>query len=122
MDTADKAIEIKHNGNNCCQAVLLAYADKLALSEETLKRIGAPFGLGMGNMEGQCGALCAAQMVVSLCSNDRPNAKAIQKAFTDKAGSSICKELKGVGTNHPPLCSCENCVRIAVEIVENAIK
>lgn len=122
MDSADKAIEIKHNGHNCCQAVLLAYADKLALPEDTLNRLGAPFGLGMGNMEGQCGALCAAQMVISLIGNQHTNAKAIQKAFTDKAGSSICKELKGVGTNRPPLCSCENCVRIAVEIVENAIK
>lgn len=122
MDTANKAIEIKHNGNNCCQAVLLAYANQLALPEDTLKRIGAPFGLGMGNMQGQCGALCAAQMVISLSSNSPTNAKAIQNAFIDKAGSSICKELKGVGTNQPPLCSCDNCVRIAVEIVENAIK
>ena len=45
---------------NCCQAVLVAFADKLGKSENELLRLGSGFGSGMGTMEGTCGALVGA--------------------------------------------------------------
>ena len=66
MDRAEKALEVKHQmGINCCQAVLLAYKDELNKTEEELLRLGSGFGGGMGCMEGSCGALIGAVMVLS---------------------------------------------------------
>ncbi len=124
MNRAENAVELKH-ANNCCQSVLLAYADKLGLSEAELKRLGSGFGAGMGCMEATCGALCGAQMVLGLVNTEgRPtirDAQAIIRAFREKAGATACGELKGVGTGKP-LCSCDDCVRYAVECLENQLE
>ncbi len=58
MERKERAVEFKHNGHNCCQAVLCAFAEELQMSENDLNRIGAAFGAGMGCMEATCGALC----------------------------------------------------------------
>jgi len=101
---------------NCCQAVLVAFADQLGKGEEELIRLGSGFGSGMGTMEGTCGALVGAIMVSSLLSPDgeaRKNSRAIMSRFKELCGATICRELKGVGTGKV-LCSCEDCVRNAV--------
>ena len=51
MSRKDKAVDLKHKGYNCCQAVLCAYADEMPLREEDLMCIGAAYGVGMGCME-----------------------------------------------------------------------
>ncbi len=56
MDRREKAVGLKHNGHNCCQAVLCAFADELPLAEEDLNCIGAAYGVGMGCMEATCGS------------------------------------------------------------------
>ena len=55
---------------NCCQAVLVAFADRLGKDEAEQLRLGSGFGAGMGTMEGTCGALVGAIMVSSLVSPD----------------------------------------------------
>ena len=53
METTERrqaAIECKHAGYNCCQAVLCAFADKTPYTEEQLVSLGAAFGVGMGGM------------------------------------------------------------------------
>ena len=123
MNRAENAVALKR-ANNCCQAVLLAYADRLPLSEDELKRLGAGFGLGMGCMEATCGALCGAQMVLGLTNAEgRPtmrNAKAITQAFREKVGATVCGDIKGAATGKV-LCSCDNCVKYAVECLERQI-
>ena len=121
MDRREKAVELKHNGHNCCQAVLCAFDDELPLAEDDLNRIGAAFGVGMGCMEATCGALCAAEMILGMRKYEgRPilrDAAALHKAFTEKCGASICKDLKGKDTG-VVLCECDDCVRNAVSILE----
>ena len=125
MDRASKAAELKHNGYNCAQAVLCAYADILALTPEQLKKTGAAFGGGMGNMEATCGALCGAQIVLGLLKYEgRPvlrDAAALQRTFTETCGASLCKDLKGRDTGRV-LCSCDDCVRNAVTLLEDIRK
>ena len=110
---------------NCCQAVLVAFADRLGKSEEELLRLGSGFGSGMATMEGTCGALVGAIMVSSLLSPDgeaRSNSRAIMSRFKDFCGgATICRDLKGIGTGKV-LCSCEDCVRNAVRAVGEALK
>ena len=123
-DKTEKAVAYKHNGNNCCQAVLLAFADELNISPDVLRQMGAAFGGGMGCMEGTCGALCAAEMLLGLKQfQGRPvlgTARQIHQDFTQKSGASICKDLKGIETG-TVLCSCDDCVRNAVESAEKYI-
>ena len=102
---------------NCCQAVLVAFADRLGKGEDDLLRLGSGFGSGMATMEGTCGALVGAIMVSSLLSPEgeaRNNSRAIMSRFKELCGgATICRDLKGIGTGKV-LCSCEDCVRNAV--------
>ena len=102
---------------NCCQAVLVAFADRLGKDEAELLRLGSGFGAGMGTMEGTCGALVGAIMVSSLVSPDgaaMKNSRVIMPRFKELCGgATICRNLKGIDTGKV-LCSCENCVRNAV--------
>ena len=110
---------------NCCQAVLVAFADKLGKSEDDLLRLGSGFGSGMATMEGTCGALVGAIMVSSLLSPDgeaRNNSRAIMSRFKELCGgATICRDLKGIETGKM-LCSCEDCVRNAVHVAGEIFK
>ena len=55
MTRSEHGAELKRS-YNCCQAVLLAYADLLPLSEAQLLALGSTFGSGMGGVKGTCGA------------------------------------------------------------------
>jgi len=118
MNKADYAASLKAK-MNCCQAVLVAYADELGMDTETLMKLGSAFGSGMATMEGTCGALVGAEMVLGLLGSQpvRAQAKQLYSGFIQQCGSAVCRELKGVGTGRI-LCSCENCVRNAAAIVE----
>ncbi|EFV00540.1 putative redox-active protein (C_GCAxxG_C_C) [Pseudoramibacter alactolyticus ATCC 23263] len=111
---AERAVTFKHSGHNCCQAVLLAYADRLPLSEAVLDNIGLPFGSGMGTGEGTCGALCGAEMAAGLLGLGSAR-QGIFRRFVDGTGTgaSVCRDLKGIATGRP-LCSCDDCVRQGV--------
>ena len=101
---------------NCCQAVLVAFADKLGKGEDELLRLGSGFGSGMGTMEGTCGALVGAVMVAGLRSHGKGRAALSRKVisrFKELCGATACRDLKGIGTGKV-LCSCEDCVRNAV--------
>ena len=109
---------------NCCQAVLVAFADKLGKGDEELLRLGSGFGSGMATMEGTCGALVGAIMVSSLLSPNgeaMPNSRAIMPRFKELSGATICRDLKGIGTGKV-LCSCEDCVRNAVRAAGDTFK
>ena len=121
MDKKELAVQLKHSGCNCCQAVLCAFTAEAGLAEEALRKLGARFGIGMGCMEATCGALVGAQLLLGLRKySGKPvlsDAKALYQAFAEKCGASICKELKGRDTG-VVLCECDDCVRNAVELVE----
>ena len=114
-ERAARAVELKA-GCNCAQAVVLSYADKLPLEEETLKKLAAGYGGGMGCMEGTCGALVGAVMVAGLLTDGQGAGRyagEILLGFRERCGATICKDLKGVETGKV-LCPCTECVRNAV--------
>lgn len=130
QDYADRAAKMKANGNNCCQAVAMALADRTCLTEDQLRLAAAGFGMGMGNMQSACGALVGAVMVVGLQTQGVRStifAKDIQENFKKRCGAILCKELKA---NDPEtgkvLCPCDQCVRNAVlaygDVVDAQIK
>lgn len=121
MNRAEQAVAYKHSGSNCCQAVLMAAADALPLEMETLRRLGAAFGSGMGCLEATCGALCGAEMALGLLQYQgvpiRREAASLLQRFAAETGATKCADLKGVGRG-APLCTCEDCIRVAVQALE----
>ena len=119
MSKAQTAVGYKNSGFNCCQAVLLTYADELGMSRDELINLGAGFGLGMGTTKATCGALVGAVMVDGLLSKRRNSAAArmIISEFEVLCGAVTCADLKGVKTG-TVLCSCDKCVENAVMILE----
>lgn len=124
MKRSDRGAEYKRS-HNCCQAVLLAFEDLLPYDKESLLMLGAAFGSGMGGMMGTCGALVGAEMALGMLSQKTGGMNGMSRrlfqAFEEKCGASRCIDLKGVLTGHM-LCSCEDCVRYAVEAVEELLK
>lgn len=116
------AVEKKHCGLNCAQAVLCAYADIAGIDEETAIRLAAPFGAGMGNMEGTCGAITGAGLVLGLVSEGpaTKQMRQIMNKFRERNGATQCKLLKGVGTGKV-LRECSDCVADAAEFLEEEI-
>jgi len=116
------AVEKKRCGLNCAQAVLCAYADLAGIDEETAIRLAAPFGAGMGNMEGTCGAITGAGLVLGLVSQGpaTKQMRQIMNKFQERNGATQCKLLKGVGTGKV-LRECSDCVADAAEFLEEEI-
>ena len=93
------ALWLRRNGWNCCQSVLIAYAEQARLSADTLAKLGACMGSGMGGMRGTCGALAAAGMLRGLrlppdigrAERNRV-AREVSEAFIGKCGAAICRE------------------------------
>ena len=125
MSAAEKgeiAVALKHDGYNCAQAVLCAFADETGLPEELLKKLGAGFGVGMGCMEATCGALIAAETLMGLQAyRGAPvlkTARALFGAFQEACGATLCKDLKGRDTG-VALCECDDCVRRAAALARS---
>ena len=121
MDKKEYAVQLKHCGYNCCQAVLCAFTDEVGMNEDELKRIGAAFGVGMGCLEATCGSLIGAQILLGMKKYQGRSmlrdAASVLRQFETMCKATLCKDLKGRDTGIV-LCECDDCVRNAVEIVE----
>jgi C_GCAxxG_C_C family probable redox protein len=131
-ERANAALEKHNKGYNCAQSVTCVFTDKTDLDEETLFRITEGMGLGMGGMEGTCGAIGAAAILSGLQNStihlDHPDSKKTSyqaskrclTCFKEQNGSVTCKDLKGMETG-TPLRSCNDCIADAVEIIEKEL-
>ena len=123
MNRSELGASLKRS-HNCCQAVLLAFEDKLPYDKESLLMLGSTFGSGMGGMMGTCGALVGAEMALGILSGQPKGMNGYSRkmfgAFEEQCGASRCIDIKGVVTGHM-LCSCEDCVRHAVEALESLL-
>lgn len=122
---SEQAADRKRSGKyNCAQSVAVTYADITGLDAQTVMAVTSAFGTGMGTMEGTCGALVGAGVVTGALINDRVRArmamKDIIRAFREKNGATVCRDLKGVGTGCP-LRDCNGCVADAAEIMERVL-
>lgn len=82
------------------------------------------FAAGMTNMEGTCGALIGADMVLGLVNKDKSTTmkqmREIMQKFKDRNHATQCRQLKGVDT-HVVLRPCPLCVSDACEFFEEAL-
>ena len=121
MERDEQAVYYKHHGCNCAQSVLMAFQDRLPLDEAVIMKLGAPFCAGMGAMEGTCGALIAAEMVLGFQKYEgKPilkDAGSLFAAFKHACNATVCRELKGIDTG-TVLCDCDTCIRNAVKAIK----
>lgn len=120
-----QAREKKASGKyNCAQAVACTYCDMAGIDEEIMRRVANAFGSGMGCLEGTCGAIVGAGLVLGLQRGERIPAmqaqKRIMEKFMNRNGATICKQLKGIETGRP-LRRCEDCVGDAAEFLEEEL-
>lgn len=120
-ERAARATSLFKDGYNCCQAVVLAFADVLEANSlaksDVLAKIASGFGGGMGRLREVCGAFSGAVMMASFIipADNTADAKAKQanyalvqefaQSFREANGGSIvCRELLGLSprTIDPP--------------------
>lgn len=132
MTRIDETIKRHDKGYNCAQAIACTYCDLVGMDEETMFKVAEGLGLGVGCMEGSCGAVTGACLLAG-CKNstgnlDKPNSKAstyklsreIMQKFKEKNSTTTCKVLKGVETGKL-LRTCPDCIRDAAAIVEEVL-
>ena len=106
------------NGYNCCQSVVVPFADMYGYTREQALHMSASFGAGIGRMRMTCGAACGLFMLAGLekCAlegSDRASKSAnyalVQQLATEfkrRNGTLICAELLGIkktdASNHNP--------------------
>lgn len=128
----EETIKRHDKGFNCAQAVACTYCDLVGVDEETMFKMTEALGLGMGGMEGTCGAVSGACVLAGMKNSsgclEAPNSKAasyrlsreLVRRFLEKNGATVCKELKGVETGKV-LRPCADCIRDAAAIVEEVL-
>lgn len=70
MDKVKIAEEYFEKGNNCAQAVLLAFASECGIDPNLALKIASGFGGGMGRTSQTCGAVTGAVMALGLITSD----------------------------------------------------
>ena len=127
------ADELHRKGYSCSHSVAVACADLVDVPKEFLFKATESFGAGMGTGEGVCGALTGGLLIAGL-KNSTGNlvtpkskaatmkiSKAMMNSFREKCGAIICRELKGVDSGKM-ICSCPDCIKHGVEVVEENLK
>ena len=137
----EKAAAYFLSGTNCAQAVLMAYADLLGLTEDQAAMVAVGHGGGMGRLRLHCGAFSAAVMLAGVIEGPdgakkehRPQTYArvqeIHRRFVEVNGTISCAELlgrAGVPENPTPAertpeyyrkRPCERVIRSACNIID----
>ena len=110
---------------NCCQSVVVPFAEKAGISAETAYACGANFGAGMG-IAATCGAITGALMVLGLCGVDDPSVSAefFRRVKAKHEGCTNCADLlrinKEKGTSKKE--HCDGMVFELVEIAEELLR
>ena len=133
MDKQEMSTELHACGYNCAQSVACVFADEVNVPKELLFRATEGFGAGAGTMEGICGALSAAIMIAGLKNStanlEKPDSKAstmkiskqLMTNFKERVGSITCKVIKGNNPENKVLCSCDDCIRNSVKLVNEFV-
>ena len=114
-ETGSRPILVKgyfEQGYNCCQSVLLAWAEDIGLTDETALLLASSFGGGMGKMREVCGALTGSFMVAGMkkgyidpdADQDKEAlyrlVQELSESFRKKYGSILCRDL--IGEDYTP--------------------
>ena len=92
----EKARALHKQGCNCCQSVVMAYADKLPIDKESAMNVAAPFGRGLAGTREVCGCVSGMAMVCGLTGHTADVRPLIEK-FREQNGDIVCGRLLAAG-------------------------
>lgn len=99
---SERAVELFMSGKNCSQAVFVAFATDLGMSEDLALAVSSGLGGGVGRMREVCGAVSGSAMVVGLKNPELSKGEVYEKVrliadeFRKTNPSIVCKELLGL--------------------------
>ena len=97
----EKARQLHKQGCNCCQAVVMAYADKLPIDANNAMNVAAPFGRGLAGTREVCGCVSGMAMVCGLTGHTADVRTLIEK-FREENGDIVCGRLLQMGKKPCP--------------------
>lgn len=115
-DRSEKARQLHRSGCNCCQAVVLAYADKLSIDAESAKNVAAPFGRGLSGLREVCGCVSGMAIVAGLCGKSA-SVNGLAERFRQENGDVNCGRLLQVGKR-----PCNEMVAMAAKLLGDVIE
>ncbi len=95
MTHLEKAQELRARTDvhfNCCQSVLVTFAEDMGLTEQQAFDLGANFGSGM-RCGSVCGTLTGALMVLGMKGYDEEQSTAFLRRFREDHGEINCAAL-----------------------------
>jgi C_GCAxxG_C_C family probable redox protein len=105
MMPEEKAVDFFQKGFNCSQSVCAALGPRYGMPEDLCLKAACAFGAGIGRMQGVCGAVTGAFMVLGLKHGSSREGEAekkeqtyrraveFRKRFFSVYGSVVCREL-----------------------------
>ena len=92
----EKARDLHKHGCNCCQAVVMAWADRLPIDKDAAMNVAAPFGRGLAGTREVCGCVSGMAMVCGLTGHNADVRTLIEK-FRAEQGDIVCGRLLAQG-------------------------
>ena len=122
MTHLEKAQELRARTDvhfNCCQSVLVAFAEDMGLTEQQAFDLGANFGSGM-RCGSVCGTLTGALMVLGMKGYDEVASSAFLRKFREDHGAIECAALlkKSHDAGIPRKEHCDGLVFQVVEMLD----
>ena len=122
MTHLEKAQELRARTDvhfNCCQSVLVTFAQEMGLTEEQAYNLGANFGSGM-RCGSVCGTLTGALMVLGMKGYDAEQSTAFLRRFREDHGDINCAALlkKSHDAGIPRKEHCDGLVFQVVEMLD----
>ena len=104
---------------NCCQSVLVPFADQCGLTKEAAYQLGAHFGAGMKH-GATCGAVTGALMVLGLAGQGQEASNLLLRKFREKNQVLDCAGLLALAKERGEVRKphCDRMVYDAVELLE----
>ena len=97
----EKARALHRQGCNCCQSVVMAYADKLPIAPEHAVNMAAPFGRGLAGTREVCSCVSGMAMVCGLTGHTADTRTLIER-FREANGDIVCARLLASGKKPCP--------------------
>ncbi|MCR4658773.1 MAG: C-GCAxxG-C-C family protein [Bacteroidales bacterium] len=115
-ERTERARALHAQGCNCCQAVVLAYADLLPIDAEAARDVAAPFGRGLAGLREVCGCVSGMAMVCGLTGHT-DQTKPLAEAFRAEEGDIVCGRLLKQGKK-----PCRDMVADAAALLADALQ
>ena len=101
QERSERARSLHRQGCNCCQAVVMAYADRLPIAPEAAMAVAAPFGRGLAGCREVCGCVSGMAMVCGLTGR-AADTRALVDRFREAEGDIVCGRLLQAGKKPCP--------------------